>query len=152
MTRGTLNAHIHHSHLMDQIFQCSFCPMTFTTKGSARRHMASSHKKERPFVCPFCQKTFKTSVLCKKHMKIHRKDLAEANNDELSALTTIETRDLHSRDMTLFTADSSGTVTLPTFATTSQTHHQGELLANIGQDGTITLQQGDQLTNVDLNR
>ena len=92
--------------------------------------MATSHRKERPFVCPFCQKTFKTNALCRKHMKIHKKSLASTvyvgpNEDQNGAVTgltttgpnlsTIETRDLSQREnLTLFTADSSGTVTLPT--------------------------------------
>jgi len=95
--------------------------------------MATSHRKERPFVCPFCQKTFKTNALCRKHMKIHKKSLASTvyvgpnNEDQNGAtasgvvtntgpnLSTIETRDLSQREnLTLFTADSSGTVTLPT--------------------------------------
>ena len=139
VTRGSLNGHLR-THTMDQAFQCSICPMVFTTKGSARRHMSSSHKVERLYVCPICRKTFKTNVLCKKHMKIHRKDVidnastllpAQASmappSQEDDVLNTIETKDLTSRDMNLFAAP------------------QEELL------GTITLQQGDQLANVDLS-
>jgi uncharacterized Zn-finger protein len=128
VTRGTLNAHLK-THSQEAVYQCSFCPITLTTKGSVRRHMTSCHKRERPFICPLCQKTFKSSVLCKKHMKIHIKDVvqkpettAEAENN---ALTTIEagdvarsmptTIDLGNNAATFFTADSSGTVTIPTF-------------------------------------
>ncbi len=157
------------THAQDQqVFQCTACPLTFTTKASVKRHVMGAHKKERPFLCPYCQKTFKTSVLCKKHMKVHRGDLVtkdeaatnsapDKTSSDRKVLSTIEAMDV-ARPTTAttsvttnpmyFTADSSGTVTIPTI--TSLTG-QSELMANIASDGTITLQQGDQLASVDLS-
>ncbi len=164
MSRGGLNEHMRSVHTRDTVYQCSICPLTFTTKGSTRRHITSAHRRERPFICPFCQKTFKTSVLCKKHMKIHRKDLplkdaTSTVSNAANELSTIDAKDVLSqnpqqplastsgKELTYFTPDSSGTVTLPNFPTSQI---GSEIMANINNDGTITLQQpdGEQL---DLN-
>ena len=34
VSRGGLNEHVRSVHTRDTVFQCSFCPLTFTTQGS----------------------------------------------------------------------------------------------------------------------
>ena len=132
VTRSTLNAHIK-THGQDQAFQCSDCSLTFTTLGSVKRHMAA-HREIRPYFCPYCKRSFKTAVLCKKHMKVHAKTLDEDAVDinELQASILSTNNQVYSQD--LYTADSTGTITL-------QDQKAAEFIANIGADGTITLQQ-----------
>ena len=148
MSRGGLTGHTRNFHDETEkiLYQCLYCPATFSTKGSTHRHINNAHKKERPFICPICSKSFKTKVLCKKHMKTHRNDLALKNPTEVQqapATSTIEHSDIDKK-AEFFTADEQGTVTLSNFSATNQ------IMANIASDGTITLEQND-LNNMDLS-
>ena len=150
MSRGGLTGHTRNFHDETEkiLYQCLYCPATFSTKGSTHRHINNAHKKERPFICPICSKSFKTKVLCKKHMKIHRNDLALKNPAEVQQApptSTIEHSDIDKK-AEFFTADEQGTVTLSNFSTSNQIIKH----LNIASDGTITLEQND-LNNMDLS-
>ena len=78
MTFKTSGQRLIHSrkHTNEKPYQCSKCPMAFSSRGNFTKHFKVIHEKPktREFECSICRKTFETLGTLKCHEKRHSDD------------------------------------------------------------------------------